>query len=75
MMQQTMPGMSPGGMGYLQPGMGMQNQGWPMQLLDGSMPMDTSSPDDNWSNSSRSGGPIAPQTLNVEDWYVNYYQF
>lgn len=32
--------------------------------------LDASSQDDNWSNSSR-GGPTAPTTLNVEDWYVH----
>ena len=26
------------------------------------------SPEDNWSNSSRGQGPVAPTTLNVEDW-------
>lgn len=34
--------------------------------------LDTSSQDDNWSNSSR-GGPTAPTTLNVEDWYVHMF--
>ena len=39
------------------------NQGWPNQL-----PGEGQSPDDSWSNSSRGQGPIAPTTLNVEDW-------
>jgi hypothetical protein len=30
--------------------------------------VDTASQEDNWSNSSRSNGPTAPTTLNVEDW-------
>lgn len=47
------------GMGNQQPWMGLQ----PM----GGGPMDSTSQDDNWSNSSRSG-PTAPTTLNVEDW-------
>ncbi|KAL8707885.1 MAG: hypothetical protein Q9220_007169 [cf. Caloplaca sp. 1 TL-2023] len=27
------------------------------------------SPEDSWSNSSRNKGPVAPTTLNVEDWF------
>ena len=38
------------------------NHGWPNQYPgDGS-------PEDSWSNSSRSQMPVAPTTLNVEDW-------
>lgn len=38
------------------------NHGWPTQYPgDGS-------PDDSWSNGSRSQAPVAPTTLNVEDW-------
>ena len=45
---------------------GLQQQpnsshGWPSQF-----PGDGQSPEDSWSNSSR--GPVAPTTLNVEDW-------
>lgn len=54
---------------HLQPGMPMPNQqGWAVPPFDSGVPMDTSSQDDNWSNSSR--GPVVPPTLNVEDWYV-----
>lgn len=63
----NMGGISP--QQHLQAGMPMQNQqGWPVQHFDTGAPMDTSSQDDNWSNSSR--GPVVPPTLNVEDWYV-----
>ncbi|PLN76950.1 fungal-specific transcription factor domain protein [Aspergillus taichungensis] len=56
-----------------QPMFGMENQqAWPMHGLDaplgGTATMDHTSPDDNWSSSSRSG-PTAPTTLNVEDWF------
>jgi len=59
-----MPGMQDvSGLPHLQ---GMQqpnaNHGWPNQY-----PME-GSPEDSWSNSSRSQGPVAPTTLNVEDW-------
>ncbi|KAL9005394.1 MAG: hypothetical protein Q9188_001836 [Gyalolechia gomerana] len=37
--------------------------GWPQYHGDGQ------SPEDSWSNSSRGKGPVAPTTLNVEDWY------
>lgn len=37
-------------------------QGWPQYHGE--------SPEDSWSNSSRGKGPVAPTTLNVEDWYV-----
>lgn len=37
-------------------------QGWPQYHGDGQ------SPEDSWSNSSRGKGPVAPTTLNVEDW-------
>lgn len=62
------------GLGRMSPqhqmGQGVPMQGqWPMQTFDPSVPMDASSQDDNWSNSSRQQGPIPP-TLNVEDWYV-----
>lgn len=70
MMHSGIPGMQ-GGM--MPSGMGMQNQGWPMQPMDGNLAMDAQSQDDNWSNSSRSGGPVVPPTLNVEDWYVYYF--
>lgn len=69
MMQSGMSGM---GGNMMQGGMGMQNQGWPMQSMDGNVAMDSQSQDDNWSNSSRSGGPVVPPTLNVEDWYVTH---
>ncbi|KAL8927547.1 MAG: hypothetical protein Q9208_002352 [Pyrenodesmia sp. 3 TL-2023] len=36
-------------------------QGWPLYHGE--------SPEDSWSNSSRGKGPVAPTTLNVEDWY------
>ena len=36
--------------------------GWTGPFSDGQ------SPEESWSNSSRSQGPIAPTTLNVEDW-------
>ena len=39
------------------------NHGWSSQY-----PGDGSS-EDSWSNSSRSQAPVAPTTLNVEDWY------
>ena len=59
-----MPGMQDvSGLPHLQ---GMQqsntNHGWPNHY-----PME-GSPEDSWSNSSRSQGPVAPTTLNVEDW-------
>lgn len=38
------------------------NHGWPNQYPG------ESSPEDSWSNSSRNQGPVAPTTLNVEDW-------
>lgn len=60
-------GMTPGmqGMPQMQQG-GMQNQVWPMQAFDARMgSMDQS---DNWSDSSRSQGPMVPAHLNVEDW-------
>ncbi|KAL8792293.1 MAG: hypothetical protein Q9195_005084 [Heterodermia aff. obscurata] len=39
------------------------NHGWSTQYTgDGS-------PEDSWSNSSRSQAPVAPTTLNVEDWF------
>lgn len=58
---QDIPGMS-----YVQT-MPQRNTtpGWPNQF-----PGDGQSPEDTWSNSSRGNGPIAPTTLNVEDWYV-----
>ncbi|EEP77823.1 cutinase transcription factor 1 alpha [Uncinocarpus reesii 1704] len=65
-MMQGMQGM--GGMAHqqhLQPGMPM-TQPW---MFDGNMHLDASSPDDNWSNSSRGQGPVVPPTLNVEDWF------
>ncbi|KAK2733107.1 Transcriptional activator of fatty acid utilization [Myotisia sp. PD_48] len=62
-----MAGMSRLSPQQLQPGMPMQGQQWPMQTFDPTMPIDTSSQDDNWSNSSR--GHIVPPTLNVEDWF------
>jgi hypothetical protein len=37
--------------------------------------VDAASQEDNWSNSSRSNGPTAPTTLNVEDWYDLYSSF
>ncbi|KAL9614599.1 MAG: hypothetical protein Q9167_000887 [Letrouitia subvulpina] len=41
------------------------SHGWSNQF-----PGDSQSPEDSWSNSSRSqGGPVAPTTLNVEDWF------
>lgn len=40
------------------------NHGWSNQYPG------EGSPEDNWSNSSRSQGPVAPTTLNVEDWCV-----
>lgn len=43
------------------PNMQQQNPGW-----QGQFPGD--SPEDNWSNSSRGQGSIAPTALNVEDW-------
>ncbi|KAI9372740.1 fungal-specific transcription factor domain-containing protein [Aspergillus egyptiacus] len=52
---------------------GLDQQPWPMQGLDPPVTgagVDHASQDDNWSSSSRSG-PIAPTTLNVEDWYVD----
>ena len=70
MMQSGMSGM---GGNMIQGGMGMQHQGWPMQSMDGNVTVDSQSQDDNWSNSSRSGGPVVPPTLNVEDWYVPTY--
>ena len=39
------------------------NHGWPNQY-----PMD-GSPEESWSGGSKSQGPVAPTTLNVEDWY------
>ena len=50
--------------------MGMSNQGWPMQGIDGMIAtgMDQQNQDDNWSNSSRGNGPAVPMALNVEDW-------
>ena len=39
------------------------NSGW-------QFPGDGQSPEDSWSNSSRGQGPVAPTTLNVEDWQV-----
>ncbi len=39
------------------------NHGWPNQYTG-----EGQSPDDSWSNSSRGQGPVAPTTLNVEDW-------
>ncbi|PGH15049.1 hypothetical protein AJ80_05674 [Polytolypa hystricis UAMH7299] len=57
---------------HLQPNMTMGNQqGWPMQSMDGHVGtmMDTSSQDDNWSTSSRGQGPTVPPALNVEDWF------
>ncbi|EFR05263.1 cutinase transcription factor 1 alpha [Nannizzia gypsea CBS 118893] len=61
------------GLGRMSPqhqmGQGVPMQGqWPMQTFDPNVPMDASSQDDNWSNSSRQQGPIPP-TLNVEDWF------
>ncbi|KAM5442676.1 Transcriptional activator of fatty acid utilization [Microsporum ferrugineum] len=51
-----------------QMGQGVPMQGqWPMQTFDPNVPMDVSSQDDNWSNSSRQGA--IPPTLNVEDWF------
>ncbi|KAL9603455.1 MAG: hypothetical protein Q9219_001142 [cf. Caloplaca sp. 3 TL-2023] len=38
-------------------------QGWPQYQGDGQ------SPEDSWSNGGRNKGPVAPTTLNVEDWY------
>ncbi|KAL1954427.1 hypothetical protein VTO42DRAFT_1197 [Malbranchea cinnamomea] len=58
-----------GNLSHMQTGMGMQTHGWPMQSMDNNAPVDTQSQDDNWSNSSRSGGPVVPPTLNVEDWF------
>ncbi|KAL9035370.1 MAG: hypothetical protein Q9214_006614, partial [Letrouitia sp. 1 TL-2023] len=41
------------------------SHGWSNQF-----PGDSQSPEDSWSNSSRGqGGPVAPTTLNVEDWF------
>lgn len=55
------------GMG-MQGGMGMgsmqEQNTWASQL----------SPEDSWSNSSR-GMPVAPATLNVEDWCVAFSSF
>ncbi|KAL8698112.1 MAG: hypothetical protein Q9201_006750 [Fulgogasparrea decipioides] len=37
--------------------------GWPEYHGDGQ------SPEENWSNGGRGKGPVAPATLNVEDWF------
>lgn len=39
------------------------SQGWSNQFTG-----EGQSPEDSWSNSSRGQGPVAPTTLNVEDW-------
>lgn len=41
----------------------MQQPGW-----QSSFPGDGHSPEDHWSNSSRDQGPVAPTTLNMDDW-------
>ena len=52
---QDMPGMTQMG------GMQQQPASWQNQFPD-------DSPEGNWSSSSQSQGPVAPTTLNVEDW-------
>ncbi|KAL8665033.1 MAG: hypothetical protein Q9202_002589 [Teloschistes flavicans] len=56
---QDMSGM-PHLQGLQQPG---TTHGWSNEYHDGH------SPEDNWSNGSRNKGPVAPATLNVEDWF------
>jgi hypothetical protein len=65
-------GMNPGMQGMPQMHGGMQNQVWPMQAFDSRMGSMDQTQSDNWSDSSRSQGPMVPATLNVEDWCVTF---
>ncbi|KAI4103602.1 MAG: hypothetical protein L6R37_003748 [Teloschistes peruensis] len=60
---QAMQDMS--GMAHMQ-GLQQPNttHGWSNEYHDGQ------SPEDNWGNGGRNKGPVAPATLNVEDWSV-----
>lgn len=56
-------------MGEGQAGQGMQYHQDPVAWAQLNTMADQSRPDDSWSNSSSTGGPIVPTTLNVGDWF------
>ncbi|KAF2663978.1 cutinase transcription factor 1 alpha [Microthyrium microscopicum] len=66
MMQATGTSMNMQPNGMMTTTLGHEPNAW--AHMDGSNQQNSTN-DDSWSNSSKGGGPIVPQTLNVEDWF------